>query len=259
MSRTKTPKKRKVQLKVKPKNTFKNEPPINGETLETAIIVTELYRHLIGHSKALDNNTEVRKYFANQFTALEKSTFFPLAEENYVMNAISKEEKRAVSLCLDDLPGELQRISFIYQLAENTIEMFSDVEEKRVVEYAISFSVYDKKVMLRVAKRLLDGGWNCDFFSYGLPINFIEQYLSDTNLDVELISPFGDAKFPSDNYIISSLQRWVDVLTTMMFHVKTQNKAVQIIKRPYNYNGHTYQLSIAESTIFCSGGEAKVA
>lgn len=241
---------RKFKKPLKSKSTYKSESNVSSETVETAIIVSELYRHLLGHATTFDYTAQLRKYFQNQFNSIEKSTFFPLAEENYVLRVIDKKTMHDAGVSIADLPEELKKVTFIYQLAEDTFEMFSDIEAKRVVEYAIGFTVYDKKVMLRVSKRLLEGGWNCDFFSYGLPLNFVDQYLSDTNMDVELISPFDGSEFPSEGYIIASLQRWVKLYAVMLYSFKKKGDNVDVIKRPYSHAGKTYQIQIAQASIF---------
>lgn len=254
MSIKKNPsKKRKSKVTAsikKPTSTFKTEAHVDVESYETAIIVSELFRHTVGHSTTFDYTPQLRGYFKNQFLALEKSTFFPIAEENFVQRVHDKKVMFDAGVSLADLPEDLKRVTFIYQLAQDTIEMFSDIEEKRVVEYAVGFTVYDKKVMLRVSKRLLEGGWNCDFYSYGLPLNFVEQYLSDENMDVELISPFEGSKFPSDDYIIKSAERWVKLYAVMLYYFNVKGSKVDIVKRPYKYDGKNYQIRIAQTPIF---------
>jgi hypothetical protein len=240
------------RLSVKPKTSANRDEHVNAETLETVIIVTELFRHLIGHSTSQTYTPSLRKFFSNQFSAIEKSTFIPLTDELYslVKSSVTIDEMSEDGVTLNDLPPELKRLTYIYQLDENNIEMFSDIEEKRVVEYAVCFTVYDKKVTLRVAKRLFDGGWNCDFYSYGLLLSFIEQHLSCANIDVDFISPFEGSEFPSDEYVISSLKRWVHLYALTLYLFKSKGSKVDVIQRPYKYQNSKYQLSVAQTTIF---------
>ena len=250
MSKVKNKRNKNKTSSVKKHTTFKTESSVKSETIETAIIVSELYRHIINGFNSINYNISMRKFLKNQYGVYEKSVFVPVTELSHALNTYSLETKRSSNLSLDDLPENWKRLTFLYQLDVNTIEQFNDVESKRVVEYAVNFTCYQDKVLLRVAKRLMDGGWYCDYLSYELQPNFIEQYLNKQQITISLLTSFDDCYLPSNEFIMQSICRWIGLLTDAMYLFKVSNLKSKVVKRLYSYSGYQCAISVEEASIF---------
>jgi hypothetical protein len=172
----------------------------------------------------------VKEFHKNQTVLVEESLWFSCSNIEFLLNYPSKSVLKESQLSVDDIG--YKRMGIFLYLDPNKPEEFDDVgniDEQDIINFKVAnfasvLSVYKDHVQLKIIKCSIKNCWFYDSYYYKLPLNFIELYIQGENIDMEIKRSYEAQEYPSDNYLISHCERFIELIIFELYKKKYQRK-----------------------------------
>lgn len=213
-------------------------PTLNEHSLRTVNDIGLVINTITRTATRTDLPDRFTEYCRRNYTTVVNALNYTMTDAMLIMNRPTKEQLAVTPLSVKDCLNDV--LTIIYEPEDRTIfvDKHKEANNLRIEKYVGVFSFHDNSIKLRFIRltdeldcrsedeeenntaKVLNKHWTVEPYFYSLPPNFLDLHLSGQGYEPE-ISTVLEEGIPPDEELISLLAKYVDILVTVLYSIKT--------------------------------------
>lgn len=213
-------------------------PTLNEHSLRTVNDIGLVINTITRTATRIDLPDRFTEYCRRNYTTIVNALNYTMTDAMLIMNRPTKEQLAVTPLSVKDCLNDV--LTIIYEPEDRTVfvDKHKEANNLRIEKYVGVFSFHDNSVKLRFIRltdeldcrsedeeenktaKVLNKHWTVEPYFFSLPPNFLDLHLSGQGYEPE-ISAVLEEGIPPDEELISLLAKYVDILVTVLYSIKT--------------------------------------